>query len=387
MNPHVEIKSKTTDDILSFTLSNINVSFANAIRRIILSEIPIVVFKTTPHEQNKCNIITNTTRFHNEIIKQRLSCIPIHIDNFEYGVTPYTPTNQENKFEEFPYQKYIMELNVENKTDTIIYATTEDFIIKDIESGKQLSDEVVKKIFPSNSLTGFYIDFIRLKPKISDEIPGEKIHLTCEFSVGNAKEDACFNVQSTCSYGYTIDVEKQKEELEKLKQTWKNNDKTAAEIEFEEKNWKLLEGLRMTKANSFDFILETLGIYTNAELITKSCDILVSKLDYLEDQMNKDELKIENSLNTMTNCFDIILENEDYTIGKILEYCFYTKFYETKILTFCGFNKVHPHDSESIIRVAYKDAVEKVTIKGHVKECIDDCKTVFEKIKKSFIMG
>ena len=32
---------KTRNSILTFTLSNINVSFANALRRIIISEIPI----------------------------------------------------------------------------------------------------------------------------------------------------------------------------------------------------------------------------------------------------------------------------------------------------------------------------------------------------------
>ena len=40
------------DDILKFTISNINVSLANAIRRIILSDIPCIVFETLPHEKN-----------------------------------------------------------------------------------------------------------------------------------------------------------------------------------------------------------------------------------------------------------------------------------------------------------------------------------------------
>ena len=41
---------------------------------------------TFPHEKNKANIEINTTRFNNEIIKQRLSCIPIHITDtaFDY---------------------------------------------------------------------------------------------------------------------------------------------------------------------------------------------------------------------------------------------------------------------------------------------------------------
>ncbi len=41
------------NNVLSFTLSGVNVSIANSLRRIILSEIPCVVFKTTPHKENK----------------------------------------------------------------------------------------------------------------------------------------------------------------------------------------------------------------------------------------------------------------------------------------------------------------------------------------------
>ena len=87
----------------------------------------------------------------------------------------------------------------------------------------------------------------------------------------------------------------------------------------------------------------------------------------------------------MANSFDVILENEDYTIGKVLEYLLYTKFYETNMLTFCGFKKMHPHDSQSIIRVAYKEAVEKSNIKGHLKECILDAKKIFAKMRKEFL--
>ena len=66
------------NDILKFTLHGVNVCFANAVRRTILSDIPIVVIHTDSHETNHCTIKQNTGRLHNEIIKQRLSCIPIH---------------------------------------------------------------------------------------------------------------------------------------------------------------------------------------------------------------------------------------------------------------------------------------------------------------------
>ena len=139
------------------------------------------------------------------------------------------------------------------------------------------------------------------------------------------------------------------------------------------------------KKDSFDFIIQTIGVFDNRELVKKACTILISKLEKLDTIIETDEIEINPSDNTMKNSYDIILENEDYTIGKILEYCLYTKFYETKTLTFCGFKKMHPHDSDSIIRVAYKDAIDKATIKGNLKECIEDAKQVFGKIKKEFL--
>jgi DNA-directed RNA polymerase subunit L len=226
---------------------------------------------------------------------------------------------------------------------------------------------------------------VRLRPKISDEILGEKIHLTCELSLGTAKEDGMFNVVSTCSYGYTVDSVAQEATLEKLKQTWKDEGKKSEEIEFEVKNWKLLDGLRITKKDSFDFTIQTVGVYENVELIHKACEILIDKFHEQDTLLEKDELHIEKSQNTMANSYDIILENEDYTIGKVIEYIMYTKFYETKILTFCGFKKMHPHDAHSIIRVAYKDPIDISTIKGNLKECMDDAIQVFTRVKKEFL--
>ena len=368
MNPFVTLNSEA-NDVLSFTLSGINVSLANAVRRTILSDSPILVFKTLPYEENKATIIKNTSRLNNEIIKQRLSCIPIHIKNIE----------------EFPYKNYLLEVNVENNTDDILYVTTKDFMIKDLVSGKYIDESKRSEIFPSNSYTGYYIDFVRLRPKISDEIPGEQLHLTCEFSVGNAKEDGMFNIVSICSYGFTVDEDAKNSVLAKKQQEWKNEGKNAEEIQFETQNWNLLDGMRITKQDSFDFMIQTIGIYTNNEILDKACDILIMKLNELDVLIEKDELKIINSLNTMRNCFDIILENEDYTIGKVIEYMLYSKFYETKILKFCGFKKMHPHDTDSIIRLAYADAIDKSTIKGNLKECIDGAKNIYLKIKKEFL--
>ena len=267
----------------------------------------------------------------------------------------------------------------------IIYITSENFNIIDITTSKSIGKEKIREIFPPNDITGNFIDFLRLKPRLSEELPGEKLHLTCKFSIQNAKENSMFNAVSNCSYGFTLDNDAIDIALGKKQQEFKDNGKDKDEIEFEIKNWRLLDALRITKKDSFDFTIQTECAYSNNELIIKACDILIIKLNDLDKFIENDTLEIINSLNTMSNCFDIILKNEDYTLGKMIEFMLYSKFYEgTQTLTYCGFKKVHPHDEDSIIRVAYKEAVEKSTIKSNIKECIIDSIDIYRKIKKSF---
>ena len=71
-NKNMICTSGDGDGVLYFTLSNLNVSIANSLRRVILSDIPTLAFKTFPDKENQANITTNTSRFNNEILKQLL---------------------------------------------------------------------------------------------------------------------------------------------------------------------------------------------------------------------------------------------------------------------------------------------------------------------------
>jgi DNA-directed RNA polymerase alpha subunit len=323
--------------ILDFTIEGINVSFVNGIRRTILSDIPTLVFHCFPHDQNDADIHTNTTRLNNEVLKQRLSCIPIHISDAS-----------------LPYKELVVEINMKNESENTIDVTTEHFKIKNISSGKYLQESAVRKIFPPCPITGDYIVFARLRPKVSTIAPGEELSISAKMSLHTASEDGTFNVASTCAYKFTVDKMKQD-------QIWQNK---LAEISAEEKadpdvlallqqNWYNHEGLRYFKKDSFDFKLETIGVYTNEELVQKACEILIQKLKNIHDTI-EDAGIIEKSISTIPNSIDIKLINTGYTVGKIIEYMLHKNNYQgetEKNLTYVGFRKNHPHDEDSVIRM------------------------------------
>jgi DNA-directed RNA polymerase alpha subunit/DNA-directed RNA polymerase subunit L len=367
MNPSLS-KISEEDDIYRFTLSGINVSFANALRRTILSSIPINVIHTDQYETNQCTIHVNTGRLHNEILKQRLSSIPIHMKDLD--VLP---------------GKYSLEIDVKNDGDTIEYITTEQFRIKNKTTGDYLTKNEVRKIFPPNPKTGYFIDFARLRPKISDSIPGERISLSSDFSIGTAQMNSMYNVVSNCSYANTPDLTKSASVWEDLEAKLRSEEATADEIAFQKENYRLLDAQRQYVEDSYDFIIKTVGIYENPELVKKACAILQNKLIDIIQAIDSDAMPIVNSETTMESCFDIVLENEDYTIGKVVEYMLYQKYYQgEKTLSFCGFKKFHPHNTDSIVRVAFEQKSDKNLVRQYLRDVCVDAQEVFKNIYKMF---
>ena len=364
------------DDIYKFRLSNINVSLANALRRIILSEIPTNVFNTELTEENNCSISVNTSRLHNEIIKQRLGCIPIHRK---------VPMNKQD--DDSLAGNYVVEVDVTNDTENIMYVTTEHFKIKNKQTGNYITEEETRKIFPKNPLTQYYIDFVRLRPKISDTIPGEQFKMSCEISVSMAKVNSMFNVASICSYLNTADnIKKDKvwdDHRDKLLQN--DRDISSEEIEFQKKNFELLDAQRHFVPDSFDFIVQTVGVYENQELVKRGCVVLQNKFIDMIHAIDADTVPINVSESTMDNCYDVMLEGEDYTVGKVLEYILYETFYsKEQKLSYCGFKKFHPHDSYSIIRIAFAEKMDKTMARQCLREACVLAQEVFTKLYNMF---
>ena len=352
------------NNFLKFTLVDCNMSIANALRRIIISDIPTFVFRTYPYNENKAEITHNTTRFHNEIIKQRLSCVPIHISDMD-----------------FPYKDYVIEVDVKNDTDNIIYVTTKDFKIKNIKTEVYSDESAVRLIFPPSPKSGDYIEFARLQPKLSENIDGERLTFRCGFDIGKASQDGAFNVISTCAYECTTDVSKANEVWGEKEAAMKKNQISDIEIEFEKRNWFLLEAKRYYQPNSYDFVIETVGVFENNEIVIKACEIMVSKCEKFLYDLEHGKVTIVPSETTLKNGFDITLVNEDYTLGKVIEFYLYQQnFIADKTLSFCGFRKPHPHATDSIIRVAFHNEIDPVGVSGYIQGATDNAITAFKKL-------
>lgn len=326
-----------SDGVLSFTLSGVNMSFANSLRRIMISEIPSIVVHTFPDDENDLNIIVNTTRFTNEQIKQRVGAIPIYIKDHTIDLSDYQ-----------------IELDMANTTDNIIYATTEHLKIKKLSSDKYLEDTEVRKVFPANKMTGGFIPIVRLRPKINSDTKGEHIKFTAKMSIKIGKDSGMYISACTSTYGFTQDKLRQVEEWSKVEKELLKTMKPE-DIETEKKNWMVSEGRRIILNDSFDFLVESVGVYENIEIVKIACDILNKKLGSVVSAVDGGELKIQEAKTTIQQCFDVLYNGEDYTLSNVIDSVLYVDYYCTGKLSYIATKKLHPHNDYIVMRIAIKE--------------------------------
>ena len=296
ITPVVENSTENKQGVLEFTIKNTNVSIVNGLRRTLLTNITNSVIDSKQSE-----FYANTGRLHNEILKQRLDCIPVHIKDTSL------------------LSDLLLEVNMSNDTDSLMYITTKDFKMKNISTDTYLTDEAVEKIFPPNKLTKYFVLFSRLRPKISNDIPGEKLHFTARFKEGIAKENGAYNVVSIAAYANTPDKSSQAERWDQIEENLQKKGLNQKDIDYERKNWYTLGAKRIYLKDSFDFKCQSVGVYTNLELIQLACDKIKQQLQDVHDKCSSQIYEIKMRSTAMNNSADFILQGYDYTIGKIIE--------------------------------------------------------------------
>lgn len=356
---------------VEFEVGNIQTSMANGIRRTIISDIKTVGFRTEPYEASQVNIIANDTPLHNQFVLHRISLIPIHIA----------------KPDKFEIDDYLFIIDVVNDTNSIIDITTEDFKIKRISTNKFLPEEEVKKFFPPDPITGDYILINRLRPKyfvpsktLSQEVVDEmgkvftkktddvmRFHIEGKVCISNSKENGHFCPTSCAAYINTVDNDKAKlglkNYIDKQLEIAKDTNVSAMTTEQLTRRFDLTEKARYFYTNNkdepnvFTFKIETVGVIPSLIIFHRSIDILKDKINnFVSNLINNNEDVITiNPSSQLNGGYDIIIKDEDDTLGNILQthlcllYADYTIPKEQRKLQFIGYKRPHPLENHIIL--------------------------------------
>ena len=106
---------------MTFDLEGVDNTFANAIRRIILTDIKYISFKTRPYQESEIKIVINETTMDNQKLTHRIGLVPLHIEYPE-------------QFDINDYQFYVDKKNTGND---IMEVTSQDIKIKKLSHNKE----------------------------------------------------------------------------------------------------------------------------------------------------------------------------------------------------------------------------------------------------------
>lgn len=372
-------KNIINEETLRFEIHHLDLSLVNALRRLIISHVETVGFRTEPHTKNTINIIINTSSLHNEYLAHRLGMIPIGFAD----VKNYNPTEY----------KYV--LNVQNTTNQIIDITTEYInVLKKSASSRgergeggereEREDEFVAvsktvrdTFFPPDPITKEYILINRLKPDTSGKKLGEHLHIEATAVVSNGKENARWSPVSESSFHNKIDDVKANEVLRQIKEQFKsqNNDSiTLAEEKALENRFKNFEVARHFHVNSknepnkFIFVIESIGILKPKDIFLSALGIVSQKLSNFLVHLNKETSQIVDLSvsENYQNSVDIGIKYEDHTIGNLIQshLNYYDEIKKEHIykdkndINFIGYLQPHPLDDKIVIRIGFTEDYE-----------------------------
>jgi hypothetical protein len=372
-------KYQENNQQLHFTLEGVPLCFANGLRRCMISHIPVVMFSVQPEKKEKW---VNMSRFHNEFVEERLLAIPIHTKDLR--TLP---------------EKYRLEIDVSNDTDHVMYVTTDShyFRIRHKETGVYLEEGEVKKLLPPNEKTGMYIDFLRLNAKVGN-LPAVRLALTADFAVStggrDSKANSVFVGMSNTPERSRIDEAWQQKERELIARENGGEPLSKEEMETEKLDFYSLDAQRYYKENSFDFQMQSVGVYTCDEIGKLACEALGRLLEQWGEELETGAVMMNPSKSTMENAWEVKIGGDCYTVGKILEWMMYVMFYLPKewggkgakegVLNFCAFRKSHPHDDEANLTLGFVEEADKGVVREYLFQGLKEARQLVADMSKLF---
>lgn len=298
---------------LTCEFKDVPIAFVNALRRILLHELKVVVLRDV-------EIIDNNTNMPNEMIKHRVEQLPVN-------VAPEETTT-------------IRDARIELRAlpaPSVRELTTEDFVV----SGGERKDILLK-----DRDLDTHLFFMKL-------LPNQSLHIKANLGIANVMVNEALPHVSVSTFMNHIDEEQVKIDRQTFIAEAGDN------IEAEKEAARLFDNFYYQRSysrdehgrpNWFDFTIESIGVLKAKDLLRRAIEVLQEKIHVFSNAP---------VLTEQPNQYLVEIENETFTLGQLVQEIMYENPDVQSISRDIG------HPLQPILRIRFqtsapsKDAVEE----------------------------
>ena len=377
----------SVNNTLNFVLSGDNEygldkSLVNAIRRILLTDIPTIGFNLTENGENSDLImVTNNSSLHNEMLSHRIALIPLYLKPENYmknhlfeckikhdTIEPFKFITM-NDVNIYPLKSGFLErldhyfdesYDMSHEDSKILKEQLNTVNIENYDLNKPFSQKEKDKIFRPFEFRGnhHYSMITELKTTNTDDIHQE-IHFYGSPSVGYGYQDAKFQGVSQATYSFEIDeqlvnsVLKEKIQIEGIEKEDQQD---------YERKFRLAESERYFyrddygEPNRYNFAIKSNHYYDSETLFKKSIEILIEKCETLKLELieylkeNKSKISVE-KVKEFIYHYEVL--NESHTLGNLIQSHITRKsINDDTIINLFGYKKPHPLEDKILFIVS-----------------------------------
>lgn len=402
-------------------------SLANAIRRVLLTDIPTVGFNLSPDgEGNDLVMTVNHSSLHNEMLMHRIALMPLYINPINYmrnhlfmckvkhdSVEPFKFVTM-NDIEIYTLKSGIQERVNRYFDESYDMSPDDKKLLKeqlsatDIENydmEKPLSQKEKDKIYRPFKFRGntHYCLITELKTTNTEDTYQE-IQFYGSPSVGFGSEDAKFQGVSQATYSFKID-EKMVDQV--LKDKISRDEVPEDERDSYERKFRLGESERYFyrdntgEANSYNFAIKSNHYLSSDALFKLSVDILIQKCENLKLEfigLLKEEPSRVSVEQDKEYIYRYEVENESHTLGNLIQsHMMRYEITDSTVINLIGYKKPHPLEDKIVFIVSLNkrhklsntDEVVKIqSATTYILECMDNLlnnlRTLYKIVDKTF---
>jgi DNA-directed RNA polymerase subunit L len=378
------VRDSKNPDLYRFRLENIHVSYANTLRRLMMTGVKTIAFNAdmVKGTTSDVKIETNDTPMTNEMLAHRIGLLPIFIKD---------PIN-------IKIEDYTFTLDVKGDKDTNRDITCSDFVItKSVSEGKDDSVNTAD-FFPPHPITKSTCLIATLPAG------NTSLKLVAKASVGTGRANARWQPTSQCSYTYTLDDDEARKMeyfdrwLTNVKK-YTNPDKDSEKYKAYMREFNTMEVNRVYKIRngepySYEFVVETTGTLDVPRIIHEACVVGMAMMSRYVNINSEGFDEAENQMSIIPTTskidgYDFIMEHQDHTFGNMLQTYLSEKHMANKVvkgsdaqpITYVGYEIPHQLRDEMVLRIGCATIEEaKTAFAQGCKGCYD----IFYELKNAF---